>query len=146
MGGGGGSLDSGEPEFQIAPMIDVLLVMLIFFMTITSSQVLRVDKDITLPVAPNSIKKANARAEALINVGWNEQTKRKNINFEDVDYQEMDKLVDMLKKRRNDDVKYRAVIRADKKVPARYISEVMGACAEAGISDIAFAVSNKESA
>ena len=31
MAGGAGG-DSGEPEFQIAPMIDVLLVLLIFFM------------------------------------------------------------------------------------------------------------------
>ena len=37
-GGGGGG--EGEPEFQIAPMVDVLLVLLIFFMSITSAQVL----------------------------------------------------------------------------------------------------------
>ena len=36
MGGGGGGGD-GEPEFQIAPMIDVLLVLLIFFMSITTA-------------------------------------------------------------------------------------------------------------
>ena len=30
MAGGGGNMESGEPDFQIAPMIDVLLVMLIF--------------------------------------------------------------------------------------------------------------------
>ena len=41
MGGGGGGGD-GDPEFQIAPMIDVLLVLLIFFMSITSAQVLKV--------------------------------------------------------------------------------------------------------
>ena len=33
-GGGGGG--EGEPEFQIAPMIDVLLVLLIFFMVSTT--------------------------------------------------------------------------------------------------------------
>ena len=51
MAGGGGGSEQGEPEFQVAPMIDVLLVILVFFMTITSTQVLKVDKTISLPIA-----------------------------------------------------------------------------------------------
>ena len=56
MAGGGGSSD-GEPEFQVAPMVDVLLTILVFFMMITSAQVLKVDKTITLPVAPDALKR-----------------------------------------------------------------------------------------
>ena len=62
MAGGGGG--DGEPEFQVAPMVDVLLTILIFFMTITSAQVLRVDKTIQLPVAGNAQKKDNSKARA----------------------------------------------------------------------------------
>jgi len=36
------------------------------------------------------------------------------------------------------------VIRADRKTPAQYVEKVMGACAEAGITDIAFSVLNHE--
>jgi biopolymer transport protein ExbD len=53
MAGGGGGGD-GEPEFQIAPMIDVLLVLLVFFVMITSAEVLKVDKNLTLPISPNA--------------------------------------------------------------------------------------------
>jgi len=145
MGGGGGSADSGEPEFQIAPMIDVLLVMLIFFMTITSTQVLRVDNNITLPVAPNSVKKDNARSEALINIRWDDKTKKADITFDDRSYiDKLDQLVAILKERRGKDEKYRVVIRGDQKLPARYVAQAMGAAGEAGISDISFAVANKE--
>jgi biopolymer transport protein ExbD len=40
-----------DPEFQIAPMIDILLVLLVFFMSISSTEVLQSNKDIRLPVA-----------------------------------------------------------------------------------------------
>ena len=40
-----------DPEFQIAPMIDILLVLLVFFMSISSTEVLQSNRDIQLPVA-----------------------------------------------------------------------------------------------
>ena len=40
-----------DPEFQIAPMIDILLVLLVFFMSISTTEVLKANKDVTLPVA-----------------------------------------------------------------------------------------------
>ena len=63
-GGGGGG--EGEPEFQLAPMIDVLLTILIFFMTITSAQVLKVDKSIKLPGGTDALKKYDQRSEATL--------------------------------------------------------------------------------
>ena len=32
MAGGGGGLEKGEPDFQIAPMVDVVFVIMLFFM------------------------------------------------------------------------------------------------------------------
>ena len=57
---GGGK---GEPVFQVAPMVDVLLVLLIFFMSITSAQVLKVDKSITLPLAATPSRKTTRAAK-----------------------------------------------------------------------------------
>jgi biopolymer transport protein ExbD len=141
-GGGGGG--EGEPEFQIAPMIDVLLVMLIFFMTITSSQVLRVDKSISLPVAPNAQKKDNARSEAMINARWVPEAKKAQIVFEEKVFDRIEELVPVLKARRGADPKYRAVIRGDRNLPALHISRIMNVCGEAGIADISFSAVNKE--
>ena len=38
-----------DPEFQIAPMIDILLVLLVFFMSISSTEVLQKTEGINLP-------------------------------------------------------------------------------------------------
>ena len=51
-------------------MCDVLLVLLVFFISITATSSLRSDRAIELPVGPDATKKATARSEALINVRW----------------------------------------------------------------------------
>ncbi len=142
MAGGGGGGD-GEPEFQVAPMIDVLLTILIFFMTITSAQVLRVDKTIQLPVAPQAQKKATDRTEAVINVRWLADKHEAQFLFDEKAYPHLGDLPAALKPRHAADPKYRAVLRGDENVPAAAISRVMNACGEAGISDIAFSALNK---
>jgi biopolymer transport protein ExbD len=146
-------MESGEPEFQIAPMIDVLLVMLIFFMTITSAQVLRVDKNILLPVAPNSSKKDNSRAEAIINVRWEAASQAAVFTFQDKPYPSPADFVQELRQVReastallsaDQNPSFRVVIRGDREVPALHISRAMNAAAEAGIADISFSTSNRE--
>src|SRR5438094_460740 len=94
-GGGGGG--EGEPEFQVAPMIDVLLTILIFFMTITSAQVLKVDKSIKLPIAADATKKDNTRAEAVVNVRWNPVSRQAQFTFDEKVYTKSDDLVPVLK-------------------------------------------------
>ncbi len=142
MGGGGGS--NGEPEFQVAPMIDVLLTILIFFMTITSAQVLRVDKTIKLPVATNAQKKESVRAEAVVNVRWKPETKAAEFVFDERVYDHPEDLVSILKPRHDADAKYRGVIRGDQEVPALAISRIMNVFGESGISDISFSAVNRE--
>lgn len=153
MAAGTSGVESGEPEFQVAPMIDVLLVILVFFMTITSAAVLKVDKTITLPVAKNAQKKDNSRAEAVVNVRWQPPTKKATFIFDDRLYPQAAAMVEPLKVARVTGEKkvtgmanptFRAVIRGDRDVPAIYISQAMNACAEAGITDISFSAVNKE--
>src|SRR5271170_2370217 len=82
---GGGAAD-GEPEFQVAPMVDVLLTILVFFMMITSAQVLKVDKTITLPIAPDALKRDNQRSEVIINVRWHADVKKAEFVIDDRSY------------------------------------------------------------
>src|SRR5580700_7486564 len=44
----------GDPEFQVAPMVDVLLVLMLFFMAITSTEVLKKNKNLTLAEAKHA--------------------------------------------------------------------------------------------
>src|SRR6201993_4044728 len=95
MAAGAGGAESGEPEFQVAPMIDVLLTILVFFMTITSAQVLKVDKTINLPVAKDAQKKDNSRAETVVNVRWKD--KKAAFVFDDRVFTQAGAMVELLK-------------------------------------------------
>ena len=144
MAGGGGGGD-GEPEFQIAPMIDVLLVLLIFFMSITSAQVLKVDKDIQLPLAPDAKKKDpnQTSGEGALNVKWDPVKQKATLNFDGRTYDQTDALVAELTKRKENYKTYRVIIRGDKRLPAVEIQKAMGVLGQAGMDNIAFSAMNQ---
>lgn len=132
-------------------MIDVLLTILVFFMTITSAQVLKVDKTIQLPIAKDAQKKDNSRAEAIVNVRWKD--KKAQFVFDERLFPQASGMVEPLKTARVTGEKkvtgsanptFRAVIRGDRDVPATYVAQAMNACGEAGITDISFSAVNKD--
>lgn len=144
MAGGGGGGD-GEPEFQIAPMIDVLLVLLVFFVMITSAEVLKVDKGLTLPVSPNAKKRETemAKHEFAVNLRLDAATNKGVLVIDDDVKENWQDAVPILKANRERDPLLRVVVRGDAGVPAGEIQRVMNLIGEAGIADIAFAASNK---
>ncbi len=138
-----------EPEFQVAPMIDILLVLMTFFMAITSTEVLKSKTkiaNINLPVAPDSVKKDNARSEVLINVGWNPKNLGKEgvIEVEEQIIQDPSQLGSIITQRKQRQPALRAVIRASEEVPYSFVQQVMAACAEADVDNITFLVLNQE--
>ena len=144
MAGGGGG-ESGEPEFQIAPMIDVLLVLLIFFMSITTAEILKIDKNIVLPISPNAKKRdaTMTRHELAINVRWDPEQGKAFVKVDDRDYPALTELIPKFQERLKADPMVRAVIRGDRALPAIEIQRVMNLVGEGGIADVSFAASNK---
>ena len=59
-----------DPDFQIAPMIDVLLVLLVFFMSISSTEVLQSTKNIELPIAADGNTASKNKGQVIVNIVW----------------------------------------------------------------------------
>ena len=143
--GGGGGSDKCEPEFQIAPMIDVLLVLLIFFMSITTAEILKVDASITLPVSPNANKADPklSKHEVAINVRWDPKTSKAAILVSDKEYANPADLPPYLQARHKADPLLRTVVRGDKLLPAIEVQRVMNLIGEGGISVVSFSAASK---
>jgi len=150
VGGGQGGPVS-EPN--IVPLIDVLLVLLIFFMSITSAQVLKVDKTITLPVAANALKMDNSRNQAIVNVRWDEGAKKPTYIMDDRTYDDPAELTKALveakkigeaKIAKGPNQTFRCVIRGDRNAYANSITRAMNAAAEAGITDVTISAINHQ--
>ncbi len=146
------SSSGDEPTFQVAPMCDVLLVLLIFFMSITTSQVLKIDSNITLPVAKNGEKREDKAKAVLLNVAWDPVLGEATVKLDDLplDLNDKEKCIELIGNRALDpitkkiDPEVRLLIRADKQVTAKYIQLILELGAEAGMDNIAFTGQNHD--
>ncbi|SDT91290.1 biopolymer transport protein ExbD [Verrucomicrobium sp. GAS474] len=136
--------DGGEPEFQVAPMADLLFVLLVFFMSITTVEVLRTDKNVKLPVAKDSKENKQKGHQVVINVRWDIVAKTGSMYIDDQTVPDTAALTSYLQGKVSADPVLRVLLRADKSVEYAYVADLMRACGQAGISNVTFAVLSGE--
>lgn len=137
--------DDYQPEFQVAPMADLLFVLLVFFMSITTVEVLR-KENVDLPVAKDSKENKQKGHQVVVNVLWSANDRKGSIKIDDRPYPDPEAIVPMLSVEIAKDPVVRVLIRADQQVEYQFISEIMKACSESHIADVTFAVLNQEAA
>ena len=133
-----------DPDFQIAPMIDVLLVLLVFFMSISSTEVLQSTKNITLPVAAEGNDAAKNKGQVIINVAWSNMADTGTITVDEKNYAAPADLRPLLTRHVEANPDTRVLIRADKQTRYDFMREIMVAVGESKIGNVTFSVVNKE--
>ena len=133
-----------DPEFQIAPMIDILLVLLVFFMSISSTEVLQANKDVKLPVAKEAKEAKENPGQVIINVTYAPINNTTGIEVDQRLYQSPMELVTMLTNKVAANPLVRVVIRADKEVKYEYMRQLLEAVGASGVGNVTFSVVDKE--
>jgi len=123
----------------LAGLIDVALVLLIFFMSIATTAVSRYDPTVQLPVAPDANKKEDSENEIVFNVHWRAAEDVAVTTFEETEYVEIDPLLPRLSALKKALPGARVLIRSDGDTPVRYVNEIVELSAKAGIIDVTFA-------
>jgi biopolymer transport protein ExbD len=139
-------LPEEDPEFQIAPMIDILLVLLVFFMSIATEQVMQVNKEVVLPVAKDAQEPSpedKKKSELMINLLWLDLGNKGAILVDEKEV-EASALTEMIKKKKEINPDLRVIIRADKRAKYQYVRSVMAALGGAGVPNVTFSAVDKE--
>lgn len=118
--------------FQLAPMIDMTFLLLVFFMVTTKISKEQVKVDIKLPTASNAVIPKDLSDRDIISIDgagnyWTGQTQ--------VSKKE---LTEYLKQRFANYPPLRLYVRADQHTPAKKIKELMKVAADAGAINVIF--------
>lgn len=135
-----------DPEFQIAPMIDILLVLLVFFMSIASTEVLQVNEAVKLPVAKDAVPKdKKTQGQSIVNVLWNDLSGGTGtIEVDEKQFAQPAEMVPYLVDKVGANPQMRVLVRADKNVRYEYLRGVLQAVGSSGIGNVTFSVVDKE--
>ena len=130
-----GNRTRDDPEINFIPLIDVLLVILIFLMVTTTYQRIA-ELQITLPEANADPAKQRPRE---INVGLDAQGRYKIGGEPPFTFTTVESLADMLKRAAGDNKEPIVVINADAQATHQAVVHVMEAARAAGYVHITFA-------
>jgi len=121
-----------EVGFQLAPMIDMTFLLLVFFMVTTKISKEQVKMEIKLPIASNAVIPSNLADRDIVSIdaqgryfaGQNPMSKKE--------------LTAYLKERFKNTPPLRLYVRADKNTPGKQIKEFMKIASEAGALNVIF--------
>lgn len=121
-----------EVGFQITPMIDMVFLLLVFFMVTTKISKDQIKLDIKLPLASNGILPEDLSNRDIVSIDGSGQY---FIGQQPATKQE---LAEHLKRRFRDNPPLRLYVRADQGTPGKQIKELMRMAAEAGAISVIF--------
>lgn len=122
-----------EQSFQIAPMIDVIFLLLTFFVASQIFSQWETEIDITLPTAETSEQPDRIPGEIIINIRASGSVV---VNQREMDEATLDKLLNRVVTQFAD---WAVLIRADKGTRYEDVIEVLDACRRADVWNVSFA-------
>jgi biopolymer transport protein ExbD len=131
-------VEGGDDDINMAPMIDMVFLLLIFFMV--ASHMTKMDRTpVELPVADESTVPESAHGRQLITIRSHDSSGEKVdiiMNLQTIQVEQVKPAVEKLLAENKDAEVY---LRADRYAKHKHVREVMAACAEGGVANVIFA-------
>lgn len=122
-----------HPGIQLAPLVDVLMLLLIFFLLTWNAARNENELDVKIPKASEAKEKSAPIGDVVVNVKADGTVvvNRRNLNGEE--------LREMLQSLVQLDRDQAVVIRGDEQGAYKHVVEVLNICSAAGVTNVAFA-------
>ena len=127
-----------KPVIQIAPLIDIVFLTLIFFMTLSIFNQFESEISVIVPKAKESKEMVRSPGEIIINVLEDGTV---IVNQKKLTYEELKKMLGRVSGLFPEQP---VIIRADEKTYHKFVVEVLDACAGADIWNVSFATIKEE--
>ena len=124
--------------FQIAPMVDVLLVLLCFFILTWNFARKEMELSVKVPTAENGEEPVLDVNQTVLNLKADGSMV---MNTRPIT---LDELCDKMAALAKINPDYAIILRGDRKVAYEHVTEILDVCRGAGIRNVAFPVSKKE--
>lgn len=148
MSGGSVSADGEKCEIALGPMIDCVMILLLYYISCSKLEQVRFSKDVVLPVPRlgQGIKEEDKSGRFIVDIEWNENLGEATFKARAVTLTDPRELVDLIRKSaklspRN----FRVVIRADRLTPYEYMQQVMVAIAAADVPNMMISTKERSS-
>jgi biopolymer transport protein ExbD len=133
--------DDDDAKIDMSPMIDMVFLLLIFFIVNATAIIVQTDPDVLPPVAKNSKRQEDGRGRIVINVREDGTYTAENFNVVLADDKDIFDLVKIEKE------KYEALgiepklhLRGDQDAVFKFSRTAIRAAAQAGVDQVIFAV------
>jgi biopolymer transport protein ExbD len=131
-------VEGGNDEINMAPMIDMVFLLLIFFMV--ASHMVKMDRTpVELPVADKSTVPEKVLGRQMITIRSQDSTGEEVdvlMNLREIQVEDITPYIrSLLAENSNAEV----YLRADRYAKHKHVKEVMAACAEGGVANVIFA-------
>ncbi len=127
-------INDNNTGFQMAPMVDVMFLLLIFFMVSSIYYQLERNLEVKIPRAESGVENTRQVAELIINITKDGKYLVNNIQMELAGVEEI--LRDIVKRfKQNQPI----IIRCDQDCPHKYFVKVFDICQLLGIEDVRIA-------
>ncbi len=133
-----GSIQNNAPGFQIAPMVDIVFLLLIFFLVTWNFSRSETELDVKVPKAREGKETRRAVGEVILNVKANGTVV---MNRRQMNSSELQETLQKIASLYPDQA---VILRGDENTDYRHVVEVLDICRRANIWNVAFATSRPE--